>query len=1475
MNSRKIKFTLIALVVAFVMLVSATYAWFTLSTKPEISGIQTNIGANGSLEIALLTPQTFMHPEEIKASIGSSMVNQEVTYSNLFWGNVIDLSDESYGLGQISLLPSRLDISARNGEQTVVSGGLLTVPDYGLDGRFSYFNPHVVSASYDPPYFRYSADVSFHGVRGIGTISRVTVQQAALNNARTSIQSYESATRRAMESVWRANGDALFDILYRLHGLETQEFTSADVAVILDTCSRMLGVMDYLDAATRQGIVAVFAELIWDESQFLALKSMVENPANSLTDLEDMLDAQAYLQYSYSQTLSQLIQYVPQDQQALRDIMQQCYALEGTVPDRNTIYNLLHTNLLSRDHTFINENNLFNFPSELVRDNTLTLAPTDIYYTNTGIMNHIQSYAGGYNVLFTYKDSYSISVDGNDYNQRSVLSSLSSELSLLSGSGMVNEDTALLDKTYGYAIDLAVRCNTDSDLLLQTVAADRVDPNATPDPDGLLSDTQGSGSYMRFNGSVFKDQMVPLMDAIRIGFLDNRNNLIAVAKLNTSNYTEEGNEITAPLYLYDYSVAQDGSLSMGERRKDDNMILPLPEDTATVLTVVVWLDGDHVPNSFVSIMGNSIDGTLNLQFASSAELNPAFKDDPDATKPDETKPVEPSDAYYLSTDNGQYAFYTLGADGSRNYTLPFSGTVDEENHTVIIDSISAYPEQGIWIPALATSEADGEQYSISIDPSAPFKSLTADNVHIAFVPVDGSKVGITAPNLSYLFDANGNNHSMYRSLNLSGLDTSGSTNMTHMFWGCSGLTRLDLSSIDTSGVTDMSWMFYGCSGLTELDISGFDTAKVTNMDAMFWACENLTELDVSGFDTASVTSMYRMFFCCFDLAELDLRGFDTLKVVTMEGMFNNCSSLTELSLSSFDTSKVTDTAAMLSGCKKLLTIVTPNVIGDVAIELPGSYLCETNGITYTSISKNVPTQATLSKVVNDSTDDPNLTIVDTGNINDNISWTVYENGLLRLEGIGAMPNYSAASDGPWYGYRESITAVEIGEGITYLGLGNLASIDYAEITIPESVAAIAGHNGWGGQYKTVHYAGSEQQWNAIAIFDPNNTLIGGTLNAEQGNASILHSGTIVSTDISWTLYADGILTINGTGAMPDWTETNTAPWDEYANNIKYLVISNGIKYVGSYAFDGLSNLQSVKIAGSVTALGEYAFSECRNLLAVVIGEGSALQRVDQYCFNWCANLRYINMPDTVNELGALAFACCEALDRIMINDVTTMGDYTFFACESLTSITLAEGLRIIPDGAFARCFSLSEVTIPSTVTEIGTEAFFMDYNDSILVVNYADYSERWALISVGYRNDGLDNAVFNFKAVTVTDSGNVNEGITWVLDDAGTLIFSGTGDMPDYNRYGNDYTYYPNWRNLDYHTVIICDGITSIGNYAFINADDLTTVIITPSITNISWYAFEGCSSPITICVLGREDEFLLTGWAGSQPDNITFNFYQ
>ena len=102
-----------------------------------------------------------------------------------------------------------------------------------------------------------------------------------------------------------------------------------------------------------------------------------------------------------------------------------------------------------------------------------------------------------------------------------------------------------------------------------------------------------------------------------------KNNLLGIAKLNVSNYSKDGSEIRAPLYLYEYKVSIDGSISMGKRLSDQRKITELTENTISVMTVVVWLDGDHVDNSLAAISENSLSGALNLQFASDANLKPA------------------------------------------------------------------------------------------------------------------------------------------------------------------------------------------------------------------------------------------------------------------------------------------------------------------------------------------------------------------------------------------------------------------------------------------------------------------------------------------------------------------------------------------------------------------------------------------------------------------------------------------------------------------------------------------------------------------------------------------------------------------------------------------------------------------------------------------------------------------------------------
>ena len=165
-----------------------------------------------------------------------------------------------------------------------------------------------------------------------------------------------------------------------------------------------------------------------------------------------------------------------------------------------------------------------------------------------------------------------------------------------------------------------------------------------------------------------------------------------------------------------------------------------------------------------------------------------------------------------------------------------------------------------------------------------------------------------------------NTCSRLKSLDLSHFNTANVTNMQYMFYGCSGLTSLDLSSFNTSKVTSMYSMFNSCSGLKSLDLSHFNTANVTTMQYMFYGCSGLTSLDLSSFNTSKVTSMYSMFNSCSGLKSLDLSHFNTANVTTMQYMFYGCSGLTSLNVSQFNTAKVQVMQSMFYNCSGLTSL---------------------------------------------------------------------------------------------------------------------------------------------------------------------------------------------------------------------------------------------------------------------------------------------------------------------------------------------------------------------------------------------------------------------------------------------------------------------------------------------------------------------------------------------------------------------------
>lgn len=111
------------------------------------------------------------------------------------------------------------------------------------------------------------------------------------------------------------------------------------------------------------------------------------------------------------------------------------------------------------------------------------------------------------------------------------------------------------------------------------------------------------------------------------------------------------------------------------------------------------------------------------------------------------------------------------------------------------------------------------------------------------------------------------------------------------------------------------------------------------------------------------------------------------------------------------------------------------------------------------------------------------------------------------------------------------------------------------------------------------------------------------------------------------------------------------------------------------------------------------------LIDVDLNNTSLTSLVD-FCFIACTSLTSITLPEGIVSLGEACFATCLSLTSITLPEsVVSLGEYCFAECTSLTSITLPESVTSLGEGCFDYCPSLTSITIPESVTSIGAYCF--------------------------------------------------------------------------------------------------------------------------------------------------------------------------
>ena len=290
-------------------------------------------------------------------------------------------------------------------------------------------------------------------------------------------------------------------------------------------------------------------------------------------------------------------------------------------------------------------------------------------------------------------------------------------------------------------------------------------------------------------------------------------------------------------------------------------------------------------------------------------------------------------------------------------------------------------------------------------------------------------------------------------------------------------------------------------------------------------------------------------------------------------------------------------------------------------------------------------------------------------------------------------------------YNCGLTELVIPEGVQTIGDGAFGSNSLQNLILPSTVTSIGG-SAFGNNNNLQSII-----CNAVTppTLDGDAFSIGITPSIKVPMASIAayrkafgwkdfsnyYGGEVVADGITYRINEKEAMV---TAAEATLTEANIPSVVEFEGN-QYPVIK-----INSYVFSGKTNLTAVTLSEGLVEIGGFAFNECKNLESVTLPE--SLTTLGSEAFSSCKSLRAVKIPSKVTTIPYDCFNSCSSLESVTIPEgVTAIGDYAFSGC-NLNALTLPESLEKIGSTAFRGNRSLKSVNIPAKVKTIETEAFY-------------------------------------------------------------------------------------------------------------------------------------------------------------------------
>ena len=589
----------------------------------------------------------------------------------------------------------------------------------------------------------------------------------------------------------------------------------------------------------------------------------------------------------------------------------------------------------------------------------------------------------------------------------------------------------------------------------------------------------------------------------------------------------------------------------------------------------------------------------------------------------------------------------------------------------------------------------------------------------------------------------------------------------------SGSTRLTSITIPESVTSIGSSAFSGCTSITGITIPNSVTSIA---DATFSNCTSLASITIP----ASVTSIGSSAFSgCTSITGITIPNGVT---VISEAVFSNCTNLAHINISESVTS-IGNSA--FSGCTSLTSIeIAENIITIGTNAFPDtitSIVINTDKVTTTQTSNwgTIFTADNLSVAFNKAVGDyafygcTRLTSVYFGagvtSIGDNafsgsgitgvtIPTSVTSIGISAFSGCSRLSSITIPENVTSIGanaFPATITSIVIDtDKVTNTqtsNWGTIFSADNLSVTFNKAV----GNNAFYGctRLTSVYFGagvtsiGNSAFYGCSGIVNYNMSIPESVISIGS-NAFYNCSGINGSFTIPASVTSIGGSAFSGTGICSIYVSDNNSTFASQ-DGIMYNKAKTEIIAVPS------SISGNVTIPAGVTSISDNAFFGCTGLYSITIP--ASVTFIGDNAFSGCSGLTSISIPENVTFIGANAFLGCSSLTSITINTNNVMtsqtsnwgtmftannlsvtftkavGEYAFYGCTRLISVSLETGVTSIGDSAFSGCTGLYSINIPATVMFIGNSAFSGWIASQYIYANRSDESAADSAWGAGWR----------------------------------------------------------------------------------------------------------------------------------------------